>query len=232
MSPRRRRERAVAPGVGPPHRAPGAGGRPGQLARQAAWVALASVLVVAGWWFLGRWQGHPPSAIQGSAPRSERTAAPDDPAAGLSPDDAFRAGELRAREGRHLESLPFFRAAARALPGSWVDRQNFSNALFNAAQEGRVYQGSAAPATRSSVERIATVLEAWDESLAADSLAPKAEARALIAYQQGQTFFTYGLPIDALKEFRRACALAPADRGYANTVRRLESELAGGGSAK
>src|SRR5688572_16346049 len=161
-----------------------------------------------------------------AARRGERGGHPAD---AMTFEEAAQAGITRGAAGRHLESLPYFRAAVRAAPGVWAARQNVANALYNGAQEARTHLGKDGPVTRSSVERIAMIREALLASRAADSLASEPEDRAMVAYQRGQAFFTFGLPIDALVEFRNAHRLAQANAFYQRTAARSEAELAAGG---
>ncbi len=158
-------------------------------------------------------------------------AAATDPIERLSASDAFAAGLRLGGAGRHLASLPYFRRAVRQAPDSWTARENFASTLYNGAQEARSHLGKDEPATRSSVERMEMIEESFRQTDTAATLTGDPHDQALIVYQQGQAFHTFGLVIDGLVEFRKAAAFDPSSATLTRAVSGAEARLRAGGLA-
>jgi len=133
---------------------------------------------------------------------------------------------------RHQASLPYFRRAVSQAPDSWSAHANYSNALHNGAQESRRHLGKDEPAARSSVERIGMMRECLRESDLADSLTAGPADRAAIAYQRAQSLQTWGFPIEALLEYRRAQAMDSSREDIAKAAHATGNRLAAGGRAE
>jgi hypothetical protein len=175
-------------------------------------------LVILGFVFLRVW------------PRRRAAEPPANPAEHLAPRDAFRMGVALSRNGHHLAAAGYFATVARQMPGSWTARQTYASTLFNGAQEVRTHLGRKEPVTRSSVERIALVRTSMIEAQRADSMATTTRQHAVIAYQDGQKLFAYGLVADAVVTIRRAALLDSSSILIAKGLREGEHRLARGGS--
>ena len=147
----------------------------------------------------------------------------------MSAGEAYSAGLARGQAGRHLESVPYFRAAVLLAPDSWTARENLANALNNGAQESRIHLGKDEPAIRSSVERIGMIRDAISHSRVAERLTQTDQDRALIGFQRAQTLYTFGLVNDADLEFRRALALSPSSPAIAQALEQSTARLRNGG---
>ena len=163
--------------------------------------------------------------------REPASVAPPHPAERLSGEEAHEQAVALGNAGRHQQSLPYFRRVVAEMQDEWLAHENYSSALYNGAQESRVHLGLEGPATRSSLERIAMALESLHENDAAESLAQSPGDRATVIYQRGQSFQTWGFPVEALAEYRRAMALAPDDANLARVTSQLGSMLVAGGSS-
>ena len=152
------------------------------------------------------------------ARRAPRAARPSE----ALPDSVRRLGwqevYLRAaalvNAGRSGESLPLFRHALSFAAAPALVHRDYSAALYNATLEGGLRRGVACLATRSSLERVAMTLEALAELDVAERLVPTAEERALVHATRAHHLVTWGMPWDALVEFR-AAELARPGRGRA-----------------
>jgi hypothetical protein len=163
---------------------------------------------------------------------SRRPGPPTTPEARLSAEEAFAAGVELAMAKRHQASLPYFRRAVSQAPDSWTAHANYSNALHNGAQESRRHLGKDEAAARSSVERIGMMRECLRESDLADSLTAAPAERATIAYQRAQSLQTWGFPIEAWLECRRAQAMDSMTAEIGKAARATGDLLAAGGRAE
>ncbi len=154
--------------------------------------------------------------------------APPHPSAQLSAEEAHQRGLQLARAGRALEAIPYFRRAVGQVAGSWLAHENLAAALGNGAQEARLHLGKDEIATRSSVERVAMMMESVRETEVADRLAGSPGDRATALFERARALQTWGFPVDALALFRAAAALAPQRADLAETLRRAEQALASG----
>lgn len=186
------------------------------------WLALAALLGFAGG-AIGWWVNRP-------APPPAAPGAPD-PAAGLDLAGANAAAIRLVGEGRHVESLPYFRRQLELLDAPvWAAHKDYASALHNAAAES----GTHGPATRSSLERIALLAESLRQLDLAAALTDRPGERAALLADGAHTFEFWGMPWDALDRLHRAAALpgaAPAiARRAAATRAALEHPLADPGT--
>jgi len=147
---------------------------------------------------------------------------------GLDPEESDRAALTLGRQGRHLESIPYFREVVRQDPRSAIAHENLASALGNGAQQVRAHLGKTDNANRSSVERIAMMKETIAQAENARQLARNDQERVLSLLEQGRTLYTWGFPIDALARMRAAYAIAPNNPAVERSVHGLERELATG----
>ena len=212
-----RRTRAAGPrSAGPTrtHRLP-----PTRGGLRKPWFALLVLVVLAGLVVLGAplFRGRP----QAVSPRH--------PAESMDPAEAETAGYSLVERGRYQEGLPYYRRVLDQYGTEWLPHANYSSGLHNAAQQSRQHLGRMESAIRSSFERNALM----DVSLAEEDLAEfharAAHDRALAIYYRGQTLQTWGFPLDALAEYRRALELAPGDSTMRLVARTLTGLLARGG---
>jgi hypothetical protein len=149
--------------------------------------------------------------------------APPVPAAGLDLAAANAAAAARVAQGRHLESLPYFRRQLALLdPPVWAAHKDYASALHNAAAAS----GAHGPATRSSFERVALLVESLRQLDLAARLAEGPGERAAVLADAAHTLAFWGMPWDALERMEMAAAQpgAPPDlaRRAAGTRARLE----------
>ena len=138
------------------------------------------------WWIGGRWRSAPPNRP------------PDTPAA----QQAYRRGLDAAREGRYLESLPDFRAAAEARPDLWNPHHDYASALLNAVHQGHAHLGHAEFVLRSSYERVGLLREGLAQLDAAERLARDPHDRAQVHRTRAQILKAWGLSWDAFVSYR------------------------------
>jgi len=196
--------------------------RPGAAKRRASrpaprrglWVGLLALACLAGL-SLVLWRRPPPPPPPAAAER-------------LSALEAEAVGSRLSGDGHHLASLPYYRRIADEYRVEWVAHANYSSALHNASQESRSHLGSQAPAIRSSIERMAMVEISNREQELAERYAGPGADRALALFQGGQTLQTWGFPIEALVEYRRALEHAPDDPQLIRVENALALLLAGG----
>ena len=132
-----------------------------------------------------------------------------DSIARLGPDEAFQRGMVLLRSKRAWESLPFLRHAA-GFPGSPQElHMACSDGLQIAALQERRVSGLPMPATRSTFERVALMRESLSELDIAERQARTATALALAHAARAHHYVTWGMPWEALAEFRQAQALDP-----------------------
>ena len=164
-------------------------GSPARPAGRRVWIvwaaAIAGLLLVA-WWM-------------GERRHSARAPRPlDTPAA----QEAYRRGLDRAREGRYLESLPDFRAAAEARPDLWNLHHDYASALLNAVHQGHLHLGHAEFVLRSSYERVRLLHEGLAQLDAAEALARDPHDRALVYRTRAQILKAWGLNWNAFLNYR------------------------------
>jgi len=186
------------------------------------WLALAALLGFAGgaiaWW-------------ANRAPQEPREPAAPDPAASLDLAAANAAAIALVSEGRHLESLPYFRRQLALLDRPvWAAHKDYASALHNAAAES----GAHGPATRSSLERIALLAESLRQIDIAAGLADRPAEQAALLADRAHTLAFWGMPWDALDHLQRAAALpgaAPSIARRAAETRVLLGQPLGSGAA-
>jgi len=147
----------------------------------------------------------------------------------LSGEQAETIGSRLSGAGRHIASLPYYRRIVDLLGTEWIAHSNYSSALHNAAQESRVHVGKLGPGVRSSVERMALMVISQREQDLAERHARSQADRALVLFQRGQTLQTWGFPLDALAEYRRALQQTPGDPNLTRVETTLTELLAHGG---
>lgn len=184
-------------------------------------LALAALIGFAGggiaWWTSGSVESPPPSA--------------PDPAAAFDLAGANAAAIRLVGEGRHVESLPYFRRQLDLLGTPvWAAHKDYASALHNAAAESGPY----GPATRSSLERIALLVESLRQLDLAGGLTARPAERAVLLADGAHTLAFWGMPWDALDRLERAAALPGAApsiaRRAAETRSTLERPLDAGGA--
>jgi len=92
-----------------------------------------------------------------------------------------------------------------------------------------VHLGSLGPAVRSSVERMALMATSQREQELAELHARQPADSALAVFQGGQTLQTWGFPLEALAEYRRALEQAPGDPNLIRIANKMNELLAHGG---
>jgi tetratricopeptide (TPR) repeat protein len=147
---------------------------------------------------------------------------------GVDRETANRTALALGRQGRHQESIPYFREVVRQDPGSGIAHENLGSALGNGAQQVRTHLGKTDNANRSSVERIAMLKETIAETERARQLARTDPQRVYSLLEQGRTLYTWGFPIDALDRMRAAYEIAPNNPAVERSFHGLEHELATG----
>ena len=147
---------------------------------------------------------------------------------GIDREEANRTALALGRQGRHQESIPYFREVVRQDPRSGIAHENLASALGNGAQQVRTHLGKTDNANRSSVERIAMLKETIAETENARQLARTDQERVYYLLEQGRTIYTWGFPIDALDRMRAAYEIAPGNPAVERSFHGLEHELATG----
>jgi tetratricopeptide (TPR) repeat protein len=147
----------------------------------------------------------------------------------MDPAAAEAAGYSLFERGLYQESLPYYRRARDQFGTEWMAHANYSSGLHNAAQQSRRHLGRVESAVRSSFERIALMGVSLEEEDLAEFHTRTAHDRALAIYYRGQTLQTWGFPLDALAEYRRALEVAPGDSAIRRVTSSLNGLLARGG---
>ncbi len=194
MSPRKRAPRGA---LRPTHRARGAL-RP---SRALPWVGLAAVAALALFW-VGHRAPPPPGARELAPPLPDSIRA-------LSPEEAYRRASLLARTDPDA-ALPCCRRALDDPSLELLVRLAYAAAYQNKVALNVVHRGVPGPALRSSPERIALLREALRQLDRAAALAETSEQAALVHATYARLFLMWGMPWDALAEFRNASRIQPA----------------------
>jgi hypothetical protein len=172
------------------------------------------VILAAAWWY-GR-RAHPPEPAL-------------DPLASMAPLQAYENGLQLAQRGNPAASLPWLRRGAAGMPQIARAHADLGAALTNAALQTRVRQGRLDPLVRSSVERVAYVLEGDRETEAGIALASTRHDAAVMLFERASTYSTWGMPADALVMLRKAHELDPAWEAPPQVIAVLSADLARGG---
>ena len=151
------------------------------------------------------------------------------PALQMSANQAFSVGTRFGQQGRHLEAVPYFRRVIAETPGVPQGRLNYSSALQNGAFQVRLHLGKAEPAMRSSYERIRATHASLVELDSTERLVSVDHDRAFLGIERGRALEAWGMPIDALAEYRRAQSVDLVGTQAPDHLRRLESLLRRGG---
>ena len=147
---------------------------------------------------------------------------------GLDPEASNQTALALGRQGRHLESIPYFREVVQQDPRSAIAHENLASALGNGAQQVRTHLGKTDNANRSSVERIAMMKETIAEFENTRRLGRNDLQRVYALLEQGRTLYTWGFPIDAIARLRAAYAIAPNNPAVERALHDLERELTTG----
>ena len=158
--------------------------------------------------------------------RSSGGVAAADSLATMDPQQALGRGVELGRHGRHSDSLPYFRRAAEA--GGWTAHWNYAAAMNNATFEVWSRHGVLAPASRSSIERLALMREALDEVRVAERRAPDRRTVAVLELVRGRTLMLWGFPLDALEVYRGALAIDSTSATTRRMIAECEASLRGG----
>lgn len=158
---------------------------------------------------------------EGPSQRSAHLSEAPSPAAGMSLAQVNERAAGLVREGRSLESLPFFRrqfelldAEGYTAPNLWAAHRDFASALHNAALE----TGPNGPATRSSFERVALLREAFAELATAESLVANGDGRAVVGEDAAQTLWFWGFPRDGWRVLERTVEVLPRESPRSGAV--------------
>jgi len=147
--------------------------------------------------------------------RSEAARSQPSPDAGVAAEvEALRdSANRRAMAGRFLAGLAFLRRIERLTPHTSADFEGaYATALGNAAVEARVERGLAIPVTRSSVERVSLLRDAFARVAAGEQKAERPnQARDLRVVRAGQLAF-WGFVREGYQDFRSAHGVSPLDQ--------------------
>ncbi len=128
----------------------------------------------------------------------------------LGPDSAYARGLRLITARRYTECLPYLRYAL-SIPGAPMEAHlNFSNGLEGASIEGRERRGLPGLAARSSLERIALMREALAQVDLAERQARTPSEQAYVHATFAHHYVTWGMPWEALVEFRKAQLADPS----------------------
>jgi|SRR5690242_4806172 len=127
-----------------------------------------------------------------------------DSLAAWAPDRLWRTQSALFVAGRRIESLPYAKALADRLPDNWQARLNYAITLNGAAIEAS--RTGAITRTRSSLERVAMLRQAFAELAAAEAHADGPRAFAALAVQSGDLERIWGMPWDALEHYAAGAA--------------------------
>ena len=134
---------------------------------------------------------------------------------------AYATGVALAKRDDYRLSLPYLRRA-RALRGDlWQIHADYASALMNSIGERRSRRGVPRAATRSSYERVSTVLEAQRDLDEAERLAARREDMTRVLQLRAQTCQHWGLDWNAFDEFGRAQRVEPGRREWRDAANRL-----------
>jgi hypothetical protein len=165
--------------------------------------ALALVLIVAGALVLRAWR-------ESRARVGGPSGAFPDSIASLDPDSAYQRGFYLDRAGRSGEGLPYVRFALTRPSQPALELVGYSDILHNHALENRRRGDTPQSATRSSFERVALMRESFAQLATAESIAARPPERALVHVTRAHHLLIWGLPLDALAEYRKAQAFDPS----------------------
>ena len=140
----------------------------------------------------------------------------------LTPEQAYNRGLGLGIAGHAVESLPYLRKAASSPDAGWMVHHDYSSALHNASVSSRARGAGMETANRTSLDRIALLRAALDELDVAGRLATDPAQQALVHMGRARSLAEWGLPIEALEEYRAAAALDPTS---AEAKRRSEQML-------
>jgi hypothetical protein len=137
-------------------------------------------------------------------------AAPPDSIKRLGPDEAYQRATALLNAGHSDSSLPYFRHAL-GVPGEpAVAHVDYSTALHNVSLMGRSRLGLKELATRSSLERVALMRESLSQLAGAERTAATPSDRALVHATRAHHLLIWGMPWEALVEFRKAQSYEPS----------------------
>ena len=134
--------------------------------------------------------------------------APRHPADTMDGQTAWSTGFRLVQAGRYTQAIPYYRRAAR-LVDVWQSHFNLAAALMNAAHETHRHLDVLEPALRSSFERQDAVREAFREMDRCDAATKPAAEQAFVLRERARIYLVWGLPVDALREARRAADAEP-----------------------
>ena len=166
---------------------------------------------------------------QASQRRGSGAPPPSHPADRMGVREAFIVGIRLGQQGRHLEAVPYYRRVIAETPDAPHGHLNYSTALGNSAFEVRLHLGKAEPAMRSSYDRIRATHASLAELDRTEQLVSVDHDRSFLEIERGRALEAWGMPIDALAEYRRAQSVDPAQTQAPDHIRRLESLLRTGG---
>jgi len=131
---------------------------------------------------------------------------------------AYETAVALARAGVHSGSLPYFQRALALRPDLWQVQCDYAASVLNAAIEVGEVRGRPAPLSRSSVERIAGVRDAFAHLAEAERLATSPADRAYVVELRARHLALWGLGWDAFDNYRRASEIEPGNGRIRNEM--------------
>jgi tetratricopeptide (TPR) repeat protein len=129
---------------------------------------------------------------------------------------AYQTGVALARAGVHLGSLPYFRRALELRPDLWQVHCDYAASVLNSAIEVGALRGKPLPLSRSSIERVAGVHDAFAHLSQAERLATNPADRAYVVGLRARHLAMWGLGWDAFEDYRSAVGIEPGDKRLFN----------------
>jgi hypothetical protein len=127
----------------------------------------------------------------------------------LTPQQAYNQGLDLGIQGHAVESLPYLRKAASSPEANWMVHHDYSSALHNASLSSRARGAGMETANRTSLDRITLLRASIGELEIAERMAATPAEQALVHIGRARSLAEWGLPVEALEEYRAAAALDP-----------------------
>jgi tetratricopeptide (TPR) repeat protein len=129
------------------------------------------------------------------------------------------------KQGKHLESVPFFRAAVAAQPGVASLHLDYATALHDAGIAMRRVNGKPWFVVRSSLDRSQFRREALSEVGKAIDLESSNEERAYGLFTRARMLDFIGCPLEALADLDSALVLHPNEPVVSSLRKRLHDSV-------
>lgn len=163
----------------------------------------------------------------GCAPAKAPRSSVEQATPGSNPEADYNHAVQLQQEGRHLESLKWFRSAVKASPGSSRLHLYYATALHNTGIGMEPSHGASRFVVRTSPERIQLRAEALLEAGEAIDLAGTSEERAFSLVTRARMLDMIGCPLDALEDVEVALRLHPNEPALLAMRKRLDDKLHG-----